>query len=113
MSKSYLTELKLLPKILCTAFCAIYVGKYAPPCVVIQQDYSYGMYLYAWPIQQAIVSVTLSIGWRIGPIGLFVAATLLTFCIAVPSWHFVERPALRLQVRGVWPQPKVRTSVEG
>jgi len=113
MSKSYLTELELLPKILCTAFCAIYVGKYAPPRVVIQQDYSYGMYLYAWPIQQAIVSGTLSIGWPIGPIGLFVAATQLTFCIAVPSWHFVEKPAWRLKVRGVWPQPKVRKSAEG
>jgi len=54
-------------------------------------DYSYGMYLYAFPIQQLLV-----LWFAAGrPLVLFGLATPLTFAAAVLSWRLVERPFLR------------------
>jgi peptidoglycan/LPS O-acetylase OafA/YrhL len=102
MSKPLLVDLELLPKILGTAFCAIYLGKYAPPFWVVRQDYSYGMYLYAWPFQQATFATAVSCGWHIDPYSLFALAVTLTFCMAAPSWHLIEKPALRLKGWSSW-----------
>ena len=57
-------------------------------------DFSYGLYLYAFPIQQLLV---LYFGNRLTILTLFCAAFLLTFCVAVLSWYGVERPCLRLK----------------
>ncbi|SIN70600.1 acyltransferase family protein [Agromyces cerinus] len=62
-----------------------------------RNDYSYGVYIYAFLIQQ----VTVAIGWNSFGYVPWVAATLaLTFAAAWASWHLVERPALRLKNRG-------------
>lgn len=58
-------------------------------------DLSYGLYLYAWPIQQLLIRYELaSDAWML---------TLLTVCAALPvaalSWYCVEKPALRLKPR--------------
>jgi peptidoglycan/LPS O-acetylase OafA/YrhL len=55
-------------------------------------DYSYGLYLYAFPIQQALVA---TIGTPGGAFGNFVIAAVLAGACAVLSWHFIEKPALR------------------
>lgn len=54
-------------------------------------DVSYGVYLYGWPIGQALVLVT---GTR-QPLALFAAAAPLVCACALASWHLVERPTLR------------------
>lgn len=57
-------------------------------------DYSYGLYLYGFVIQQSLVQLFPGLRyWWFN----FPAALLLTFALAVPSWHFVEGPALRLK----------------
>ncbi|MCB0916102.1 MAG: acyltransferase [Actinobacteria bacterium] len=56
-----------------------------------RNDYSYGVYVYAFPVTQflAILGLT-SIGWPV-----FVAATMgLTGLLAVASWKLIERPAM-------------------
>jgi len=58
-------------------------------------DYSYGLYVYAFPIQQAIV-------WAyrdIAPGVLFAAAMAATLVVAAVSWHGIEAPMLRLKSR--------------
>jgi peptidoglycan/LPS O-acetylase OafA/YrhL len=55
-------------------------------------DYSYGIYLYAFPIQQA-VAFGLSRVWYVH-LPLALAGTLL---VAAFSWHVVEKPTLRLK----------------
>ena len=53
-------------------------------------DYSYGVYVFAFPMQQFLVS-------RFGindPITLFALAFPATLVLAILSWHIVERPAL-------------------
>jgi peptidoglycan/LPS O-acetylase OafA/YrhL len=58
-------------------------------------DLSYGIYLYAFPIQQSLVH------WfnLDGPWTLFAFATPLTYVLAYLSWHGVEKRALGLKSR--------------
>ena len=58
-------------------------------------DYSYGLYVYAFPIQQALVHVQRDLG----PFALFAAAFALTLLVAIASWHGMEKPALGLKSR--------------
>ncbi len=58
-------------------------------------DFSYGLYVYAFPIQQLVL-------WRwpgIGIAGLFLAATPVIAAVAAMSWYGLERPALALKRR--------------
>ncbi|MCC6544916.1 MAG: hypothetical protein IT392_10540 [Nitrospirae bacterium] len=61
-------------------------------------DYSYGLYIYAFPIQQSIAFI-LS---RISPAGMFVISYPLTLILAVMSWYLVEKPALGLKGKIPW-----------
>jgi peptidoglycan/LPS O-acetylase OafA/YrhL len=56
-------------------------------------DYSYGIYVYAFPIQQTVIALL----YPLGAWALFVIATPPTVAAAALSWHFVERPALSLK----------------
>jgi peptidoglycan/LPS O-acetylase OafA/YrhL len=56
-------------------------------------DYSYGLYIFAWPIQQMLVA---RVG---GPLRLFVVSYPLTLAAAILSWHFIEEPCLALRER--------------
>jgi peptidoglycan/LPS O-acetylase OafA/YrhL len=57
-------------------------------------DVSYGLYLYAWPIQQLLVQ---HFGSALNPYTLFLAAFPLTFAAACASWFLVEKPFQRLK----------------
>lgn len=58
-------------------------------------DYSYGIYIYAYPLQLLIVSQVP----HIAPMALFVSAMSLTFGLAILSWHYLERPSLASKAR--------------
>ncbi len=53
-------------------------------------DYSYGLYIYAWPIQQ----IAVMIAPEVSPLTLFAAIAPTIVLAAMASWHWVERPAL-------------------
>jgi peptidoglycan/LPS O-acetylase OafA/YrhL len=59
-------------------------------------DYSFGIYIYAFPIQQLLISQAPSLA----PPAHAVFAFLLILIPAALSWHFVEKPALRLKPKG-------------
>jgi len=67
-------------------------------------DVSYGLYVYAFPVQQLIVWLDPAIG----PWGLFCVVLPVTFMLAWFSWHLVEKPALAL--KGVLALPLLRTT---
>lgn len=58
-------------------------------------DLSYGVYLYAWPVQQLVLH------WRWpgsgNPILLSLLVLPLVFSFAALSWHYVEKPSLSLK----------------
>ena len=58
-------------------------------------DFSYGMYLYAFPIQQWIVMHNRDIS----PTMLFALAAPATLIAAIASWYLVERPFLKMKKR--------------
>ena len=60
-------------------------------------DFSYGMYIYAFPVQQ---SVTALFGGTMPPLLNIFIAFPVTFALAFLSWHLVEKRALRLKAKG-------------
>jgi len=58
-------------------------------------DYSYGIYVYAFPTQQAIAALV----GVVSPWLLFGLAYPIVLALAVASWHAIEAPALRLKRR--------------
>ncbi|MDG6104587.1 acyltransferase [Dactylosporangium aurantiacum] len=58
------------------------------------RDYSYGIYIYAFPTQQTLAAL----GVQHWGLPCYIAASALaTTALAAASWHLVERPALRLK----------------
>jgi peptidoglycan/LPS O-acetylase OafA/YrhL len=57
-------------------------------------DISYGMYIYAFPIQQLLIYL---FSGNVSPSRLFLYSTVLTAAISLLSWFVVERPALQLK----------------
>ncbi len=58
-------------------------------------DFSYGLYIYAFPVQQTLVML-----WPAPPIVPYIAVVLAaTLAFAVASWHWIERPALGWKAR--------------
>lgn len=58
-------------------------------------DYSYGFYIYAFPVQQAVAS--LYPGMTL--LNYLLACTALTLSLAALSWHWIEKPMLKLKPR--------------
>ena len=57
------------------------------------RDYSYGIYIYAFPVQQTVASF-----WPQMPLTAYLLSTVvITVALAATSWHFVEKPALKLK----------------
>ena len=55
-------------------------------------DVSYGVYIYAFPIQQAVTQISLARGWSLA---VCLAASLaLTVLMATCSWFCVEKPGI-------------------
>ena len=82
-------------------YVMIYIGMQKMPRIAIfsRGDYSYGLYLYAYPIQQTLALLFPAIRewyWNFG------LGTLAALAVAMASWHLVEKPALSLKrfVRG-------------
>lgn len=56
-------------------------------------DYSYGLYVYAFPIQQTVVQRMAGVE----PLTLFAYAFPVALVMAMASWYAIERPALGLK----------------
>jgi peptidoglycan/LPS O-acetylase OafA/YrhL len=54
-------------------------------------DYSYGIYILCFPIQQTLVMLYP----QITPIWLLIGSFPIVLALAMLSWHFIEHPALR------------------
>ena len=56
-------------------------------------DFSYGIYIYAFPIQQALIYFFPEINFPI----YLLSASIFTIIMAALSWYLIEKPALRLK----------------
>lgn len=57
-------------------------------------DFSYGIYIYAFPVQQLLAQLGVN---KYGIVVYILTTTLLTLPLAVASYYLVEKPALRLK----------------
>lgn len=67
-------------------------------------DFSYGIYIYGWPVQQI---VTYCFGGSMNPYVNTAISLVVTLILAVFSWHFVEKPCMALRKRRLIPNWKV------
>jgi peptidoglycan/LPS O-acetylase OafA/YrhL len=75
------------------AYALLWLATVLPsPAVARRHDISYGVYIYAFPVQQLLVYAG---AHRLGLVGYDVLAALVTAAVAVVSWRLVERPALQ------------------
>ncbi len=83
------TYLALLP----IAYVTVFLGLCDPPrtSLVLGADYSYGLYLYGYPIQQTIAYLLPDV--RIWYINLALSL-IVVGCFAAFSWHVIENPVL-------------------
>ena len=77
------------------SYMTIYLGMTNPrrSPLLSSGDYSYGIFLYGYAIQQAIAVNPLLRHWYFS----LPLAGALTGLVAVASWHCVEKPALKLR----------------
>lgn len=78
-------------------FAVIYLGTQATP--IIRRagrwgDPSYGIYLFAFPIQQLVI---LHLWPTAGFVGTLAAAAVITVALAYISWHLIEKQAMRFK----------------
>ncbi len=62
----------------------------------LRTDLSYGVYIYAFPIQQLLVIGGLA--W-LNPFAFFAVSTIATIPLAAASWFLIEKPARSLKHR--------------
>ena len=78
------------------AYC-VFAAAYLPKGKLLNYnqlgDYSYGLYIYAFPVQQLIA---LSIE-SISIIEMIIFSTITTIPLAIASWHLIEKPSLKLK----------------
>jgi peptidoglycan/LPS O-acetylase OafA/YrhL len=77
------------------SYFTVYLGLLNPPRnrLVLGGDYSYGLYLYGYPIQQAVAAFPQTREWWIN-----LAISLpLAIVFAAGSWHLLEKRVLKLR----------------
>jgi len=61
--------------------------------IVSLPDYSYGIYIWHYPVMQGVMFLRPDLG----PLGLALLSTPIWLGLSAASWHFIEKPALRLK----------------
>jgi peptidoglycan/LPS O-acetylase OafA/YrhL len=76
-------------------FALLFVARRFPVPFTVRTDYSYGIFIFAWPIQETLVYQLSKHGIPFGPRILFAASAIASFGCAAISWHLIEKRALR------------------
>ena len=72
--------------VLCFALTKSFLNK-----ISRDADYTYGIYIYSFPVQQTIIQMSSN---RVDPYLLFVITLAIVFPVAYFSWHFMEKRIL-------------------
>lgn len=64
--------------------------------LILRTDLSYGVYIYAFPVQQLLAICGLV---NLNPLVFFPVAAIATLPLAAASWFLVEKPAMSLKYR--------------
>jgi peptidoglycan/LPS O-acetylase OafA/YrhL len=86
-------------------FFIAYLPKIRLPHFV--QDYSYGIYLYGWPVKQVLAHFLPCLG----PVGMMALALPISWCLGALSWFLVEKRALQWKEAGSPREPMLDSSL--
>ena len=92
---SALTPYSAVAGMVCIPYLTIYAAYLPVPFVNTfgrPGDFSYGIYIYHYPIQQTLIQAT---GNMLSLPALFGLSFLATFALAFLSWHVIEKRAMR------------------
>jgi peptidoglycan/LPS O-acetylase OafA/YrhL len=89
-------EMRRFVCILALPFAVLFVCCRFPFSLPLRADYSYGIYVWAWPVQETLVHQAMRHEIPLAPGTLFLASTILSAACAFTSWHLIEKNALRL-----------------
>lgn len=79
-------------------FYVAHVGNPGPHRTTRERiDISYGVYIYAFPVQQAVTALCLRQGWPL--MVCLLLSLILVLLLALLSWHCVEKPGIRAASR--------------
>ena len=87
-------ELRYLAALIAVSWLTIYLGQMRTPIISRfgrYGDFSYGMYLFAFPVQQTVIYLYYP---QLSFWPSMLLAFAVTLCCAVISWYWVEKPAL-------------------
>ena len=95
-------------------YCTVYVGVQSFPLFnkFLKKDLSYGIYLYGFPITQAVIDLSLPYTTGLSRVLyfmlIFLIVLVLTGLFSALSWEYIEKPALSLRKHVLRdPRPKV------
>ena len=89
------------------AYLMLWIGARLPTRIASHNDISYGLYIYGFPVQQALVMWGAAVvGW----LGFALLGLAATIPIAALSWWLIEQPSLRLKKRGSGQDPAIAVS---
>lgn len=81
---------------LCLPFIIFYLA-YVPKGKIRQfnqfGDYSYGVYIYAFPVQQSLIAFMPNLSVT----GMIMGSFAITLVLAMLSWHLIEKRALKMK----------------
>lgn len=77
------------------AFALLWLGARLPIRAGTRNDISYGLYLFAYPLQQLMIIA--GVAAAVGSLGFAVLSVAVTVPVAWASWLIVERPSMRLR----------------
>jgi len=90
----FLSHRIFIDEVLFYSFLTLVLAYYPNPGFRLKNDYSYGLYLYGFPVQQIILQLSED---KIHPALDVLLTLLIAGCMALLSWKFIERPALDLK----------------
>lgn len=94
-------------------FIIAFLGSVVRPVIVLKDDISYGVYVFAWPVSQTIVHLSQVQGWGLNVPGLLALTVVVVVPIAYLSWRWVEQPFLRLKTAGTAASERVAVDQAG
>lgn len=83
-------------KAVCFAYMVLLLAlhpKLRMPSIDHWGDISYGLYIYAFPVQESIAYLVP----QVKPLNMFMLSTVITVFLAILSWRLVEKPALKMK----------------
>jgi peptidoglycan/LPS O-acetylase OafA/YrhL len=100
ISKDQVRVLEIMKYVL-FSYSVIYISlleRFKLPNIDKYRDFSYGIYIYAFPIQQIYAYLF----DKADPYLMFFVVTTLSSVCAYFPWHYIEKPALRLKSKKVF-----------